>query len=209
MGERVESAADDQSHHDHRRLRAEPEGRPGQAHPVGEELRDDGDRGVYVDRHAELLGFRQKRPIAFFVQVGIPEVGVGVPANESKLSYAALKLFDGRIGIFGGERSVSHEPFRVFGDSLRHKIVRSLREPRAQGRPERLRAWRREREHRDVDAGFIHGFDAALTEVAEFCLVERDPHAGHVVHANSPVRCLLQARVGFRVGEHRVYPGRG
>ena len=81
----VEGAGEHQAHHGGGRLDAEAERGAGQGQTVGAQFRDHGSDRVQIDDDAQLLSLGQDGPVALLVDVGVAEVGVGLPTLEAQL----------------------------------------------------------------------------------------------------------------------------
>ncbi len=163
LREGVEGARQDEAHHGGGRLDAEPEGGAGQRQAVGAQLGDHGRRGVQVDRHAELLGLGQDRPVALLVEERVAEVRVRLPALEAELLDAALELGDRAVDVLGVDGGVAGEAVGMRGHGGGQRVVGRLaatcgpdRRRRAARSPGRSARGRRSR------CRGVHRGDAAL-----------------------------------------------
>ena len=176
VGIRVEHAAQDEAEHDERRLHAEAEARAGQRQAVRPELLDLGHGRVQVDGHVQFGAFGQDGPVLLLVDVGVAVVAVCLPAFEAQLLDAALQLFAGGIGVFGGERGVADEAVGILRYGGGQLVVGVVREPGGPLRLQLLDARGRQRQDGHVDAGGVHGGDTPGADVQQ--LLEKSVRIG-------------------------------
>ena len=165
LGERVECPAQDQAHHGCRGLHPEAEGGAGEGQAVGAQLLDHRRDRMQVDDHPQLLGLGQDGPVAALVDVGVTEVGVGLPPLEAQLLHAALEFGGGGLRVLGRQRRETHEPVGIPVDRGRQLVVDAAGEGGADARVEVVDPGRGQRHDGRVDARFVHPFDATFTQI--------------------------------------------
>ena len=109
-----------------------------------------------VDGGVQFLRLGQDRPVPLVVEVDVAIVAVRLPADQPQLLDRALQLLHGGVHVADGEGGVPAVAIWVSGDGGCQRVVRFPGQRDALGRLETLDAGRRERDHRDIDAGLVH-----------------------------------------------------
>ena len=78
---------------------------------------------MQIDGDVQLLALRQDGPVLRVIQVGVAEIGVGVPTFEAQLLDAALEFLDGVIHVLGSERRPAAEAIGILGDGGGQDVV--------------------------------------------------------------------------------------
>ena len=134
------------------------------------ERRRDGHRvcRMEIDRYVECRDALPERQAARIVEIDALGVAVDQRALETELFHRALQLGGGLARILHRHRGETAEARGMLGDSLGQRIVDHLRlADRRRGIALALDSRLKERQHRDVDTGLVHGVETQRVDLRQ------------------------------------------
>ena len=121
-----------------------------------------------VDGNGERLDQLPERQVPRIVEIKAVGMAVDERAPETELPHAALELPGGGIGLLHGQMREPRITRRVLRDLGREKVVGPVCLARRPGMVVLgLHARRVQRQHREVDPGFVHCSDSELGKIRQ------------------------------------------
>ncbi len=122
--------------------------------------------GMKVDGDGERLNALPEWQVSRIVQVNAAAMAVDKGTLEAELAHASLELAGGGIRFLHRQMCKSRVARRVLLDLGGEKVVDPARLAHRPGTVALdLHARRNQRQHRDLDPGFVHGGDAVLGKI--------------------------------------------